>query len=111
MGLVRGPRRDPVAQDAFFFPPSAVCWPSGRHHLVGIVGKDPPHHFAGIGLARDNRRAARLQLRHGRIAEIEPQLRLPGGVVRPVALEAVLAEDRPNVAREIGTVRPSRRGR
>ena len=63
-----------------------------RHHLFGIVGKNPVEHDARIDIPRDDR--PRL---HGVIPLVEAQISLAAGAVCPVAGEAVLHQDRADV--------------
>ncbi len=106
MGLIRRTGGNPVAEDAFFLVAERFVGGRRRHHLVGIVREDPSHDFARVGFSGNDRHVARTGLGEDRLAQIEPQLCLPGHVVRSMALETMLAENRADVAGEIGRLRP-----
>jgi hypothetical protein len=81
------------------------------HEIVGIGSRDPLQQLAVPGLPRHDGRGSRLGGRHRRIPVIEPQPALALFVVRPVAGEALVREDRTNVAVEIETGVEGGRGR
>src|SRR5262249_35908267 len=63
----------------------------------GVVAADPVEQLARLRVAGDDRRAARVRLDRARRV-VEPQLRAPLRLVAPVALEAAVGEERPDVA-------------
>ena len=69
----------------------------GRHDLVGVVGEHPPHQFAPLRLAGHDGGLAGVGRPQGRVRIVQPQAALPLGRVRPVALEAVVRQDRPHL--------------
>ena len=68
---------------------------------VGVVALDPKDQLALIRLAGHDRQAAALELGERPFLRVEPQAGFSGLVVRTVAGEAVVREDRPDIAREI----------
>ena len=73
----------------------------GGHVQLGVVALDPEDELAFLGLAGRDRQAAALELRERPFPGIEPQAGLAGLVVGTMAGEAVVREDRPDVACEI----------
>src|SRR5262249_22741504 len=67
-----------------------------RHHFAVIARRGAADQFAFLWLAGHDR-----ALLDSRIANIEPQFRLAGLVVRTVALEAMPRENRPHFANKI----------
>src|SRR5205814_3108915 len=74
------------------------------HDLLLVRGQNAADEFALLRLTGDDGRLARPPTGGGRVGAVEPQLRLAGAVVRPVALEAARREDRPHVAVEVRRV-------
>jgi hypothetical protein len=74
----------------------------GRRHLFRrIVARDPPDELARLGIARDDGSRAGSRLRVDSFPPVEAQIRLARGLVRPMAGEALVGQDRPDVAAEI----------
>ena len=67
-----------------------------RHHLVRIMGENALEQLAGVGFARVDCGVAS-QVRQGALAKIEAQLALAILFIRPVAGEAVVGKNRPDV--------------
>ncbi len=63
---------------------------------MGIVGVDPLDQLAGVGVIGDDRTG----LDRG-VSHVEPQLGLSFIGILPMAIEAVLRQDRPDVAIEV----------
>ena len=103
-GPVRRPRRpllDPSAERLDLLGRQLLAELLRGHLGFGIVGLDPEDQLAFVGLARNDRDAARLQLRHHALLGVEPQPGLARLVVGTVAGEAIVREDRADIAREI----------
>ena len=105
MGLVLGPFLHPPREDLFLLCAQRLLRGRRGHHVVGIVGVDAVEEGGGVGVARDQ--GAELDRR---VALVEPQAGLAGGAVGPVAGEAVLDQERPNVF-VVGKVRGGSGGR
>ena len=71
-----------------------------RHPLVGVGRRDPLIQLAVIQLAGHDRHAPRSGRPCGVRRVVEPQLTFPLAGIRTVALEALVRQDRPDVARE-----------
>ena len=91
--LILGPVGDPALEHVFLRWVSFLVVAGGGIELLGILGVDPGDQLARFGVA--GRDGAGLD---GRLAAVEPQIGLAGGAVGPVAGEAVLGQDRPDVA-------------
>jgi hypothetical protein len=61
----------------------------------------PPHQFTGIWSARDDGRLTRAPTLESLVAEIKAKFALARSLIRAVALEAVVRQDRPDVALKI----------
>ena len=71
-----------------------------RHHVVGIRRFDTLDEFALLGLAGQDHEVS-LAVALGVLLVVEPQLTLAAFLVRPVAGDAVLGQDRADLAAEI----------
>ena len=72
------------------------------HPYAGVAGGDPVDQQAVVGGAgHDDRPAERAAVGEGPFRHVQPQAALPRLLVGPVAREAVLGEDRPDLAREV----------
>ena len=72
------------------------------HPDAGVVGRHPVHEQAGRGVSGDDRGAAEAAAIVERaLGHVEPQAGLARPLVRPVAREAVLREQRPHLAGEV----------
>ena len=108
LGRRKGPVRlvdaalgDPGAQDGFVLGRHGLL-ALGRRHDVLVVGReDALDDLALVGLARDDRDLARLAFAMRGRREVEAQLRFPGMLVHAMAREAVLGQDRTDLAVEI----------
>ena len=67
-----------------------------RHPLFGILARDAADQLAFVGRARHDRAEF-----DGRLALVQPQIRLAMRFVRPVAREAILRQNRPDLEAEI----------
>ena len=96
--LVGGPGRDPAREQVLLGLRKLLVEVGRGHDRVGIGSDDSRDQGAGGGVARDDGPLPALEGRKGRGAVVEPQasLLLPG----PVAGEAVLGEERPDVTVE-----------
>ena len=92
VGLVLRPLPDPPQQQVFLGRRERLLHGRRRHHLVGVVGKDPVEGHARIGVARNDRAALDC-----RVPLVEPQVGLASGAVGPVTAEAVFDQDRSDV--------------
>ena len=90
--LVLRPLCDPTLEEFLVLGRQWLFRARRRHHLIGVVGKNPVEHDARIDVARDN--CPRL---HGVIPFVETQICLPAGAVGAVTGEAVLHQDRADV--------------
>ena len=81
-----------------------------RHHVVRVRGGETADHLALLRRARHHRDLARLRLPQRGLLEIEAQVGLELGRIRPVAGVAVLREDGSDVAVEINLGRRRSRG-
>ena len=78
----------------------------GRGHVVvRIVGPEALHHLAGLRPARDDSRIAGFAALERRLGRIKTQAAFDLLLVRPVAGEAGVGEDRPDVAVEMHLLR------
>ncbi len=73
---------------------------AGGMPLVGIGRLDAPHQFAGFRIARHNGSMS-AQVGQGARFSIQSQLGLPLRGIGPMALKAVIREDRPHIAIEV----------
>ena len=69
---------------------------SGRHGLIPILAKNPPHEFTLSGLIRANRHFARLRRLNRDRPQIQPQTRLPSRGVWTVTRKTGVGQNRPN---------------
>ena len=73
-----------------------------RRHPVGLVlGGDPGDELALLEVPRHDRMPARLQLRERPVLRVQPQPRLAFPRIGPVAVEALVREDRPDLVVEV----------
>ena len=80
----------------------------GRRHPQPLVGvRDALEDKAGLGVPLDDWMAVR-PVPEGALLGVEPQPHLPGALVRPMALEAVVRQDRPHLPLEVDGRRRSR---
>ena len=87
--------RDPLAQQPLLFGSERQVRFHRRHPHRFVVARDPRDQFARRGIAGDDRRLNRP------VARVEPQLRLATFRVGAMAEEALVGEDRTNVAVEV----------
>ena len=97
MLLPRGTLLDPAAQDADLLVRQR--WFVRRHSLPFLVRGDPPDQFAGLRIAGHDRCQPRIGRGEGRFTRRQTQTALC--IARPVALEAVLGQNRLHLACEI----------
>ena len=93
MGLVLGPGDNPSCEEHLLVRRERLVRCRGWHERVGILGSDPLHQFALVGLTGHDRPVLE---RH--LAVIEPQIGLARRAIGTVACEAVLGQYRPDVA-------------
>src|SRR5262249_30530055 len=72
----------------------------GWHPLVGILGRDAQVKFALAGLAWHDRDASGPGRSVRRAFVVQPQLPFPLLGIRPMTFEAILCQDRTNIAVE-----------
>ena len=73
-----------------------------RRHPVGLVlGRDPGDELALLEVSRHDRVPVRLQLGEGPFLRVQPQPGLALPRVRPVAVEALVREDGPDLVVEV----------
>src|SRR5438034_10577497 len=97
MRAVLRPLFDPPLEDVDLSGTERLDAGVGRRHpLRLVVGGDPCDQFALARCAGDDR-----ALGDGTLADVETELRFPLARVGPVAAEAVVRQDRPDVAAEI----------
>ncbi len=72
---------------------------------LGVVALDPKDQLALVRLAGHDRQAVALELGKRPFLRVEPQAGFTRLVVGTVAGEAVIGEDRPDIAREIDRAR------
>ena len=104
MLLILRARGDPSAQRILLLRRERAFHGWRRHQFVFVSGEDTRDQFALVRLSRHERNRAGLRLLRRGVAEVEPQSALPRLVIRPVAFETVLREDRPHVAAEVRRV-------
>ena len=93
---VCGPLGDPSFQDRLLLGRQSSIRLRRRHQLAGILRVDPPDQLARLGIVRDDR----VGIDRG-VSDVESQLGLAFIRILPVAIEAVLREDRPDIAIEV----------
>ena len=93
VGLVFGPFLDPADEQLLLGGRERLLGLGRRHHLLGVVGEDPVEHHARVGVARHKGAAL-----DGLVTLVEPEVGLAAGTVGPVAGEAVLHQDRADIA-------------
>ena len=76
-----------------------------RHDFLGIARRDARHHLALLQVAGNNRVVAGLRGLERLVLHVQPQLALALVFVRPVAGEAVVREQRADVAVELDGLR------
>ena len=94
--------RDPLREDPPLVLGERHLRVGRRHDEVGVGARDPGDEFAVVRVPGHDRAGAAVEFREGRVADVEPQPGLPVRVVRPMALEAAVGEDRPHVPGKIG---------
>ncbi len=80
----------------------------GRHPEPRVGMRDPLDHEAGAGIPGDHGLPVRT-VRDQTVFRVEPQPDLPRALVRPVAQETVIGQDRPHFALEVDRRRPGGR--
>ena len=100
--VVTGPRGDPFLEEPHLLLCERLLLVRRRHDHVGISGPDPGHDLALVGLARHDRGLARIAPFEGVLADVEPQAPLPSRFVDPVAVGAMLGEERLDLPLEVG---------
>ena len=103
----RRPLLDPAAQHRDLRGGQLLAALLWRHQQIGVVGLDPVDQLALIRLAGHDRGASAFELGERAFLGVEPQPGLALVVVGTVAGEAIVREDRPDVA---GVVHRRRRG-
>ena len=93
MELVLGPGRDPALKHIFLLRGERLVDRGRRHDLLGVDRIDAGDQLAFLRVAR--RDGSRFD---GSLAAVEPQIGLARGTIGAVAREAVLGQDRPDVA-------------
>ena len=99
VGLVGGPGRNPVGEDALVAIRKLLSRLRRRHHGARVGALDPGHEPAGGNVAGLNCHMPGVEEGYGPGRLIEAQARLTGARVEAVAGEAVGGEDREDVAR------------
>ena len=93
---------DPLREEFFLRGREHMVALGRRHHHVGVGLVETGHEFALLGMARHDRPAAAVEFRNRRVAVIQPQAAAAVVLVGPVAGEAVVRQDWPDVAVEVG---------
>ena len=83
----------------------------GRYPALLVGGGDALDHGAFFQVARENRAVAVAEILLGRLFHVEVEHGGAMGLVRAMAREAVLRQDRPDVAIELDLLRQGRAGR
>ncbi len=96
MPLILAALGDPALDDRLLLVRQPLVRLRRRHDHVRIGAVDTGHDFAFVRLAGNNGLVV-----HRLVADVQPQLRLSPVLVRPVAQEAVVREDRANIAVEL----------
>ena len=97
----RRPLLDPAAEHRDLRGGQLLAALLGRHAQIGVVALDPVDQLALVRLAGHDRHAAALELGEGPFLGVEPQPGLALLIVGAVAGEAIVREDRPDIAREV----------
>jgi len=97
VGFPLGTLTNPFGQQGDLLLGQPVGGIDRRHPPRFVPVGDPPHQFAPLGIARDNRPSPPAQIRCRPRFRIQPQPDLLGPSVRPVAGVTVLGEDRTNL--------------
>ena len=98
MRLVLRPLPNPLLQDRLLIRRQRQLRFLWRHHLIGILRKNPIHQFAVLHIARFDRKRSVLGLGHGRFTDIQPQFCFARRRIRSVAGVAILRKNRPHIA-------------
>ena len=98
--LVGGPGGNPADEQVFLFRRQHMVALRRRHDQVGVGLSDPGDQFTFVGLARHDRLQAAVEFGNRPVPLVKPQPRLPVMLVRTVAGNAVVREDRPDVVIE-----------
>ena len=100
VGLPLRPLVDPEAQGLDLVVRERFA--AARHPLGGVRGRDAVEEEAAGGVAGHHDRPAEPRAVGERpVLDVEAEPALPAPLVRPVATEAVLGEERPDLAREV----------
>ena len=91
--LVLRPARDPLLERFLLGGRQLLQRLRRRHHFVRVFGTDAFDEFAFLHIPRHDRPGL-----HRVVPAIDPQIALASGAVRPVTCEAILRENRSNVA-------------
>ena len=98
--LVFGAGVNPAAQ-RFDFIARETLPGVRRRHALGRVGMGhTPNQFARIGVARNDGRPSISLFVRGPVADVQAEIGFPRGGVGTVASEAIVGEDRPDIAIE-----------
>ena len=97
MRLVFGALGDPVAQQFFILVGQWLAGFRRRHQVVLVAGGDAGEQLAPGRFAGNHRRVA-VEIGHYSFACVEPETGLAMIGIRPVAGEAVVGEDRADIA-------------
>ena len=109
--IVLGPGGDPFFERGDLRRREGLLLVGGRHDRVGVVRQDAAHQFALVGLARHDRRLARLAPLEGVLTDVEPEIPLAALLVDTVTVATVLGEDRLHLSLKVGATGGRRRRR
>ncbi len=98
--FVFGPLLYPALEECFLLGLECPMRIGRRHHFRFVVARDAAPEIALLGVAGNDRRDV-VVFDEGRFGRVESQVGLAGLFIEAVALEAVFAEDRADVAVEI----------
>ena len=98
MGFVFGALRDPAPDQFLLGFAECLVGGGGRHEVIGILGEEPFDDCALVGLAGDDGKLPGLGRLQRLVAPVETEVGFARGGVRTVAVEAVLREERTDVA-------------
>src|SRR5207249_11562319 len=95
---------DPAADERDFALAQPAAGFGLRHPFRFVLRRDAAEQLALLRLAWHDHRAI-FPLGKCSLFSVEPEVRLSLGLVRPVAIEAVVGEDRPDIAVELDGLR------
>ena len=98
--LVGRPLRDPATEEFLLRLGQGLVGLLLRHQVLFVLGVEALDDLGFVGLARDDRERAALAGLEGFVAEVEAEATLARLRVEPVAVEAGVRHDRPDVAVE-----------